>query len=110
MGKSSQPSNSTVTQTNLPEYAKPYVTDIYERAQTESMRPYEAYTGDRLADVSGTTQAGRDVITGLGTGIPGLGTAQDATSRAITGAEGIAGFQNPERQRQGKKYLALHGW
>ena len=52
MGKSSpapQPQNQTVTQTNLPDYAKPYFTDIMERAQKESNRDYEAYGGERIA-------------------------------------------------------------
>jgi hypothetical protein len=52
MGKSSpapQPQNQTVTQTNLPDYAKPYFDDIMKRAQAESNRDYEAYGGERIA-------------------------------------------------------------
>lgn len=49
-GGSSSPSTSTVTQTSLPDYAEPYYTNLLERAQYESLRPYEAYGGQRLAE------------------------------------------------------------
>ena len=44
--------SSTVTQTNLPAYAEPYVTDIMERAQAQSYRPYTPYEGQRIAGFS----------------------------------------------------------
>ena len=52
MGKSSSdPVKSEVVQTtsNIPDYAKPYFTNIMTRAQEESNRPYEAYGGERIA-------------------------------------------------------------
>ena len=52
MGKSSPAPTKqevTTTQSNLPEYAKPYFMDIMTRAQKESNRPYEAYGGERIA-------------------------------------------------------------
>ena len=48
-GGSSAPTQQTVTQTNLPEYAKPYFENIMQRAQAESYRPYTAYGGERIA-------------------------------------------------------------
>ena len=51
MGKSSPaPTKQEVVQRNenLPEYARPYFTDIMERAQEISNRPYEAYPGERI--------------------------------------------------------------
>ena len=69
-----QPSTQTVTQTNLPDYAKPYFTDIMNRAQAESNRPYQAYGDPRIAEFTpgqlGTQQevAGLQTPTGFGTG------------------------------------------
>jgi hypothetical protein len=51
-GGSSAPQESTVTQTNLPEYAKPYYTSLLERGMYESARPYEAYPAQRIAQFS----------------------------------------------------------
>ena len=48
-GGSPQPTQQTVTQTNLPEYAKPYFENIMQRAQAESYRPYQAYGARRVA-------------------------------------------------------------
>lgn len=53
MGKTSpapQPQEQRVTQNALPAYAEPYFHDIMKRAQIESNRDYEKYTGDRIAD------------------------------------------------------------
>jgi hypothetical protein len=53
MGKTSpppQPQSQTVTQTNLPEYARPYFEDIMQRSQREANRPYEMYKGERITD------------------------------------------------------------
>jgi hypothetical protein len=51
MGKGSpqQPQKQEVTQTNLPEYARPYFENIMQRAQAESYRPYTPYEAERLA-------------------------------------------------------------
>lgn len=40
------------TTTNLPEYAEPYVKDLFARAAFETAQPYEYYGGQRLADFS----------------------------------------------------------
>ena len=47
-GGSSAPTSQTVTQTNLPEYARPYFENIMNRAQAESYRPYTPYQGQRI--------------------------------------------------------------
>ena len=44
-----QETTSTVTQTNLPEYAQPYIERLMSRAETESLSPYTTYEGQRLA-------------------------------------------------------------
>jgi hypothetical protein len=43
------PSQQTVTQTNLPEYARPYFENLLQRGQAESYREYTPYEGQRLA-------------------------------------------------------------
>ena len=47
-----QQTESVVTQTNLPEYAKPFYEEMLGRTVYESTRPYETYQGTRLADFS----------------------------------------------------------
>ena len=49
---------STVTQTNLPEYARPYFEDMLKRSVYESTRPYEAFPGQRIADFTPAERAG----------------------------------------------------
>lgn len=51
-GSGTQQSQVTQTTTNLPEYARPYYTQLLERGMYESTRPYEAYPGQRLAQFS----------------------------------------------------------
>jgi len=48
-GGGGQPTQQNVTQTNLPEYARPYFENIMQRAQAESYRPYTPYGGERIA-------------------------------------------------------------
>ena len=45
-----QQTESTVTQTNLPEYARPFYEEMLGRTVYESTRPYEAFPGQRLAE------------------------------------------------------------
>jgi hypothetical protein len=48
-GGAPPPSSQTVTQTNLPEYARPYFENLMQRAQAESYREYQPYEGERIA-------------------------------------------------------------
>lgn len=43
------PSSSTVTQTSIPEYAKPYVERMLGKAEALTSAPYQAYGGERTA-------------------------------------------------------------
>ena len=47
MGKGSAPTETkqTVTQTNLPEYVRPYFERLLGRTEAESKREYEPYGG-----------------------------------------------------------------
>ncbi len=69
-GGGPQTTQSTVTQTNLPEYAEPYFTRLMQRSEAESLQPYRTYTGQRLAPLSPNAQRvlGRQTALGLSTG------------------------------------------
>ena len=45
----SQPTEQKITQSNLPEYLQPYVTDLARRAQAVSNQGYVPYKGQRIA-------------------------------------------------------------
>lgn len=85
----------TVTQTTLPDYAKPYVERLFERAESESQRGYQPYGQERIAGPSGTTLESRQLISGLGTGISGLPQAQQAVQGAMGQAQQYGDMQNP---------------
>lgn len=106
-GGAPQPSTQTVTQTNLPEYAKPYFENIMSRAQAESYRPYTAYQGERIAGFTpgqtaaqqetfrmqtpgqfgtGTAMATAGGAGSLATGQQAVGTGQQALGYGATGA------------------------
>jgi hypothetical protein len=62
-GGAKQPTNQTVTQTNLPEYARPYFENLLQRGQAESYREYTPYGGERIAQVTpGQTQAQTEAL------------------------------------------------
>ena len=79
MGKGSdkpsqQPSNQTVTQSNIPEYARPYFENILKRSQAESYRPYQPYQAERIAGFTPGQEAAQAETLGMQT--PGqFGTA-----------------------------------
>lgn len=95
------PTESTVTQTNLPEYAEPFYRDLLARVGYESATPYETYQGQRLAyftpaeqeamgrfeqlGVSGTPpelDAAGAIAAQVGTGNPYADTMLEVTRRA----------------------------
>jgi len=69
-GGGPQTTQSTVTQTNLPEYAQPYFTRLMQRSEAESLQPYRTYTGQRLAELSPAAERvlGRQTALGLSSG------------------------------------------
>ena len=48
-GGSSAPTETTVTQTDLPEYVQPYFERLLKRGEAESNQPYSTYGGERIA-------------------------------------------------------------
>ena len=87
--------SSTVTQTNLPAYAEPYVTDIMERAQAQSYRPYTPYEGQRIAGFSDAQQASQQETLGMGTpgqfGAAGYGLGGATQMGLGAGQAGLTG-------------------
>ena len=69
-GGGPQQTESVVTQTNLPEYAKPFYEEMLGRTVYESTRPYETYQGQRIQDFKPfetTAMQGMADIAGAGT-------------------------------------------
>ena len=52
-GGSSAPTETRVTQTDLPEYVQPYFERLLQRGEAESIQGYQPYGGQRLAYISG---------------------------------------------------------
>jgi hypothetical protein len=48
-GSGASPTQSTISQVTLPEYAEPYFHRIMQRGEAESLQPYSPYQGQRLA-------------------------------------------------------------
>ena len=86
-GSSAQSGRQTVVN-ELPEYARPYYTDLMKRASAESKKPYEAYQGQRLAesgniaDIADSRSMVRNVATA---GVPELNYA----------IQGVGAFSQP---------------
>lgn len=87
-GGSPQPQSQTVTQTNIPEYARPYFENILERGQAESYREYTPYEGQRIAGFTpGQTAAQQET---LGMQTPG----QFGAASNLTGLAGLQALQS----------------
>jgi hypothetical protein len=85
-GGSSGPTETTVTQTDLPEYVQPYFERLLQRSEADSIQGYQPYGGQRLAyfspdeltsqamtrgyATSGTPQAYRDAQARFGSVAP----------------------------------------
>ena len=106
------PTQQTITQTDLPDYARPYYENLMSRAQAESYRGYEPYGGERISgfdpmqiqaqDAAGNMQRpdqigqATDIATQAGLG--GLGATYDAQNQSFT-QPGVAGnFMSPYMQ------------
>jgi len=85
-----QTTKSEVTQTNLPEYLRPYVINLANRAEAESLREYTPYDQPRIAglgtDTLSANQAVRDMA---GMGQPGIDAAMGVTAGNIGAIQNI---------------------
>jgi hypothetical protein len=113
MGKGSQqvPTESTVRQTQLPEYADPYFRRLLQGAEEVTMpfdpvtgqSTYIPYGGERIApsEIYGDIQSSRAMVRGIAEqGIAGMPEAMGAAQRgmgyqeqAIQGLRGLADYQ-----------------
>ena len=103
------PTETTVTQSNLPEFAEPFYRDLLARVGYEASVPYETYPGKRLEyfspaeqeamrrfeqlGVSGTPDelmAAGDIAARTGQGIPYADTMLEVTKRAQEQGVGFA--------------------
>lgn len=94
-GSSSTPTESTVTQTNIPKEFMPYFDRAMRRAEELSLQPYQPYTGTRYTPSTefSDINAAREGIRGVaGTGIAGLDTATAAVNKSITDAQKLGDY------------------
>lgn len=99
---------SNVTQTNLPAYAEPFVTDIMQRGQAQSYRPYTPYENQRIAGFNPTQQQAQQETLGLDT--PGQFGAAGSGMGNATMAGLTAGQQGLQAGMQGTGYGMLGGY
>ncbi len=88
-GGGGQPTQQNVTQTNLPEYAKPYYEELMARTQAESIKPYQAYGGQRVAGLSAGEQAAQAALSGMTTPAE-FGQAQQTYADITKAAQGMS--------------------
>jgi hypothetical protein len=62
----SQPTNQTVTQTSIPEYAKPYVEKMLGKTEALTNSPYQTYQGERIAGFTPMQQQAQQGMANLG--------------------------------------------
>lgn len=133
MGKGgSAPTQSTVVQTNLPDYYEPYAMRLMDRAEGASLADYTPYGGQRIADVSPDRAAAYDLTRQVaGQGIPGLdaafGTVGNTMMRAsdaanvnpmnvsgssfsTTGAQQFGGFKAADPRSFANEVSAYQGF
>jgi hypothetical protein len=112
-GGSSQPVKQEITQSTLPEYARPYFEGMMQRASTALTTPYQTYDQERLAGFTGQQQQlQRDI---LGQQTPGqfgaaTGIASDVANRSVAAgqytpgqfsSQQIGGLGNVQAQQVG---------
>ena len=94
-GGSAPPSNQTVTQTNLPTYAKPYFQDLMKRAKHESRENYKPYRQDRLAEFDPMMTQGIKATQKLyNSGTPWLDQAMPWTRQGANTYGNLADFRS----------------
>ena len=105
------PTNQTVTQTSIPEYAKPYVERMLGKTEALTGTPYQAYGGERIAGFTPMQQQAFRGITnlqpaqqlGIATqmgglaGLQGLGAGQQY-AQAATSPGAMQAYMSPYTQ------------
>lgn len=92
-GGGSQSSTSTVYNTNIPEYARPYVEETLGRAYPLITQPFQQYQGERVAQFTPLQQQAFQAAQGLGAA-PQMQTASNIAAQAAQQGLGYGGY-NP---------------
>lgn len=96
-GGQQQPTSSNVTQTNLPEYARPYVENLFGRARDISGEAYTPYTGQRQADLAAPTQnAINNMSAQVGSAQPYFNQASQAFGNVGNTLSNVSNYQAPD--------------
>jgi hypothetical protein len=82
------PTNTTSTQTSIPEYARPYVETMLGRQQALSDQPYQAYSGQRISDFTPMQQQAFNQVRNLAPAYQ-LGAGSDLAGIAGYGSMGL---------------------
>jgi hypothetical protein len=86
-GEKPAPTSQTVTQTSIPEYARPYVEKMLGKAEALTSSPYQAYGGQRIAEFSPMQQQAFQ-------GVQNLQPAQQlGTATQMAGLAGLGSLQ-----------------
>ena len=85
-GGSSGPTETTVTQTDLPEYVQPYFERLLKRSEADSIQGYQPYGGQRLSYFSPDELTSQAMTRGYAT---------SGTPQAYTDAQTRFGAQTP---------------
>lgn len=114
-GGSSAPTQQTVTQTNLPDYARPYVEDMFGRASAlTTQNPYQQYGGARVAGPSEMQQQAYGMVSGMQPA-PQIGQATGMASDVFSRAQGVGSYspntnfnpgQSPQQVGTNQGYLS----
>jgi len=83
----STPSSQNVTQTSIPEYARPYVERMLGKAEALSSTPYQAYGGERIAGFDPMQQQAFQEAQNLGP------AKQLGTGTQLAGMAGLGSLQ-----------------
>jgi len=79
------PTQTNISQTSIPDYARPYVENLLGRAQAVTQTPYKSYPGERTADFTGMQNQAFTGAQNLGPASQ-LGTATNMAQQAGIGA------------------------
>jgi hypothetical protein len=95
-GGGSAPTGQTITQTDIPEYAKPYFERLLQRAESQSLQGYQGFPGQRQASLSPDVAAAYDVTRRTaGQGIAGLPQAMGVAAGNVQAGQQIARQAQP---------------
>lgn len=99
-GGSSAPTQQTITQTTIPDWAKPYATRVLGEAEKLTYgQPYQEYGGQRTAGLNPLQQQAYQNIGGMGPASQ-VGQATGFAGLAGLQAQQLAGSYQPMQERQ----------